>query len=155
MFVIFPNLIATPQVVEELLPQGRSYGKSRGRPQTSVKNRSEAIAKDSNSILMLLASISKTESCNTNPSVPRIYFKAPKPIPLELEAASTPLNWIANPMAQPILPTQRAIRYSDRTQNARTNPGTEEKASNYHGKTITKQCLPPPPQQSFWRRQSQ
>lgn len=152
MFVIFPNRIATPQVVEGLLPQGRSSSIFRAWPQTSIRNRSEAIAKDSNSAAVLVASISETESCNTQPSVPRIYFKAPKPLQLRLEAASIPLNWIANPMAQQILPIQRATRNSDRTQNARTNPGIEKKASNYHGKTITKQCLPPPPRQSFRRK---
>lgn len=155
MFVISTNRFATKQVAEGLLPQGRSSGIARSQLQELIETRSDAIARGSCSDAVLVASISETESCKTPPSVPRICYKAPEPLTSGLETTNTPLNRIANSMAQQILPTQRATRNSDRTLNARTNLGTERKASNYHGKTITKQCLPPPSWQSFRRRKSQ
>lgn len=155
MFVIYPDRIATKWVAEELLPEGWSLAISCARGMSPNQTRSDALAKDSHSVAMLVASTTETNSSETQPSVPRICCDARKPLPFQLIDTNPPVRRSANPMAPQILPTTTATSTSDRTKNVLTQKDTEQKASKYHGKTIAKQCLPPPSRQSIRRRQSQ
>ena len=155
MFVISLDRIATKWVAEELLPEGRSFAISCAREMSPNQTRSDALAKDSHSVAMLVASTTETNSSETQPSVPRICYDARKPLPFQLIDTNPPVRRSVHPMVPQILPTTTATSTSDRTKNAPTQRGTEQTASKYHGKTIAKQCLPPPSRQSFRTRQSQ
>ena len=154
MFVIFQDRIATNCVAEELLPEGRSFAVSRARETSPKETRSDALVMDSLCCAMLKALTAEPDPSETLPSVPRIRYDASRPVPYRLEV-TPPNSQAANPMARRILPTSTETSRSDRTQNARYESGIEQKSSTYHGKTIAKQCLPPPSRQSFRRGQSQ
>jgi len=103
MFVIFQDRIATRKVAEELLPEGRSLAIPRALEPSQKETRSDALAKDSHSVAMLVASTTETNSNETQPLVPRICYDSRKPLPFWLKATTQ-----AYPKASQILPAQKS-----------------------------------------------